>query len=140
MSRPDPTASISGSSSKAFVPAVSSAEPAVRDPGELLWPLAAFAAAVALYLRTLAFRMVWDDIPLIVRNPVLHQPGAWLRAWTGTFWGPYNRERAQADFYRPLASFSFWLDHAVWGGRPLGYHLTNVLLAGAGAALLYALL
>ena len=31
-------------------------------------------------------------------------------------------------FFRPLASLSFFLDHAVWGLRPIGYHLTNLVL------------
>ena len=31
-------------------------------------------------------------------------------------------------FFRPVASLSFFLDHAVWGLRPIGYHLTNLVL------------
>ena len=39
-------------------------------------------------------------------------------------------------FYRPLALLSFGLDHAMWGGGPIGFHLTNLalhLLCTAGA-------
>ncbi len=31
-------------------------------------------------------------------------------------------------FYRPVGELSFALDHAVWSIRPVGYHITNVLL------------
>ena len=38
---------------------------------------------------------------------------------------------AGLDLYRPLALISIAVDHAVWGDRPAGFHLTNVLLHGA---------
>jgi tetratricopeptide (TPR) repeat protein len=37
----------------------------------------------------------------------------------------------------PLTWLSFSLDHALWGLDPFGFHLTNVLLHGANAALFY---
>ncbi|HWM79436.1 MAG TPA: tetratricopeptide repeat protein, partial [Methylomirabilota bacterium] len=39
----------------------------------------------------------------------------------------------------PLNWVSFGLDHAVWGMRPFGYHLTNVLLHAINSAVVYAL-
>lgn len=30
-------------------------------------------------------------------------------------------------FYRPVVGISFALDHLVWGARPFGYALTNVV-------------
>jgi hypothetical protein len=41
--------------------------------------------------------------------------------------------------YRPFVSFTFGLDHLVWGLNPLGYHITNLglhLLAAGGVWLL----
>lgn len=35
---------------------------------------------------------------------------------------------AVAKFYRPLAGFSYAVDHAIWGLRPFGFHLTNLIL------------
>ena len=40
----------------------------------------------------------------------------------------------------PLTWLSSALDHALWGMDPMGYHLGNVLLHGAGAVLLYLVL
>ena len=42
-------------------------------------------------------------------------------------------------FYRPLVSLTFAADHALWGLNPVGYGMTNLALALAGAAALYAL-
>ncbi len=38
-------------------------------------------------------------------------------------------------FLRPVVSFFFWLDHAVWGLSPAGYHLTNIVIHGINAYL-----
>ncbi|MBD3370448.1 hypothetical protein GF402_08825 [Candidatus Fermentibacteria bacterium] len=47
---------------------------------------------------------------------------------------------AEHGFLRPLTGLSFLLDHAVWGLRPFGYHLTNVLLHAAACVLLAVVL
>src|SRR5262249_2149114 len=39
--------------------------------------------------------------------------------------------------YIPVCWLSFGLDYAIWGMRPFGYHLTNVLIHAANAALFY---
>src|SRR5258708_6112431 len=33
-----------------------------------------------------------------------------------------------SDYYRPLTSLSFAVDHAIWGWNVVGFHLTNTLL------------
>ncbi|RJS97760.1 hypothetical protein [Halococcus sp. IIIV-5B] len=40
-----------------------------------------------------------------------------------------------ALFYRPVSSLSYAVDYALWGLRPAGYHLTNVVLHVVAAAL-----
>lgn len=42
-------------------------------------------------------------------------------------------------YFRPLASYTFWVDRALWGEDPRGFHLTNLLLHILSALLLYAL-
>lgn len=43
---------------------------------------------------------------------------------------------AEHGFLRPVSGLCFLLDHTVWGLRPFGYHLTNVLLHAASCLLL----
>src|ERR1044071_6286971 len=43
------------------------------------------------------------------------------------------------DSYRPVRNLSYILDYIVWGARPFGFHLTNVLLHAANAALVFLL-
>ena len=42
-------------------------------------------------------------------------------------------------YFRPLAFLSFSLDSLVWGTNPLGFHITNLLLHGGDAVLIYLL-
>ncbi|MBI5837615.1 MAG: tetratricopeptide repeat protein [Candidatus Eisenbacteria bacterium] len=105
----------------------------------LLAPGAAFLAVVLLYARTLGYPLVWDDVQLVPPDAAWSGVSGLWRALTSSFWGAYGRAQAQADFYRPVASVSFWLDHGFWAGRALGFHLTNVLAGAAGAALVAVL-
>jgi hypothetical protein len=51
--------------------------------------------------------------------------------WTSPDW--------KARFFRPLASLSMWLDHTVYGARPLGYHVTSLALYALLIVLVHAL-
>ena len=42
----------------------------------------------------------------------------------GVWWTP----EGPLPFYRPIGEMTFAIDYAIWGLRPFGYHLTNLLL------------
>lgn len=42
-------------------------------------------------------------------------------------------------FYRPLISVTLYLDHLIWGWRPFGYHLTNLLMHAGNGVLVFLL-
>ena len=90
--------------------------------------LAALAAdlAVLVYLNALPHPFVYDDLVGVVGNPALVD-GA----------GPL--EVVRQNVFRPVVNLSFALDHALWGFRPVGYHLTSVLLHALNVALLFVL-
>lgn len=91
-------------------------------------PLFCAAATLLVFLPSLGLPLLnWDDAANLTNNP--HWQGLtpshlrWM--FTTHFRGPYQ----------PLSWLSYALDRAVWGADPLGYHLTNVLLHAANAAL-----
>lgn len=47
--------------------------------------------------------------------------------------------REHGGFFRPLFILSYVVDSRIWGERPVGYHLTNVLLHGLNSYLIYRL-
>lgn len=79
------------------------------------------------YANGLFTPFVWDDFPLVADNPFVHD----LRH-VGTLWAhaasPTYFTLSGEAYFRPMVTMSYIVDWAVWGGNPLGLHLTNVLL------------
>lgn len=107
-----------------------------RTPGRFEY-IAACAGvglvAAAVFLPTLRCGFVsWDDPQNIITNTEYRGLGAdHLRWMFSTF---------LMGHFQPLAWLSLGLDYVVWGMRPIGYHLTNLLLHGLSAGLLTAVL
>jgi hypothetical protein len=92
--------------------------------------LAAIVMAVvflAIYLPDIGHGFISDDYRWIAESRV-DEAGDVARLF-----------RTNVGFYRPLVSLAFAADHAVWGTRAFGYGLTNLLLLGIAAVLLYEL-
>jgi len=81
------------------------------------------------FLNSFGGQFVYDDIREVERNPHL-QP--LLPPWQAMFVG--NGLPA-----RPLPYLSFAIDRSLWGIRPFGYHLTNLLVHVAAALALFDL-
>ncbi|MFV1960089.1 MAG: hypothetical protein ACC662_11830, partial [Planctomycetota bacterium] len=112
----------------------------VGDPS---CPFPRALAATAVVLVVLAwsgsvFRggFALDDEAATLGNPVVTGALPWTAAFDRDYW----HHRGDAGHYRPLATLSLRMDHALWGARPLGYHVTNVLLHAAVVLLLGLLL
>jgi Flp pilus assembly protein TadD len=109
------------------------------EPRQVLLAAGIAALLGLLYLPTLKYRFVWDDLELIVQNQDLQSPtplvffGQSYTHWPATH--IWNGVVAANLYYRPLVISSFWLDRSLWGLRPAGFHLTNVLLNCAVCAL-----
>lgn len=94
----------------------------------LLWTAAAY---IPLYRNGL---VSLDDPAYITANPHVIT-GLKLQNLRWAF-----EPHFYAGNYHPLTWISLQLDAAIWGERPLGYHLTNLLLHLANTALLFLLL
>ncbi|MFM9196384.1 MAG: hypothetical protein ACKOWG_11705 [Planctomycetia bacterium] len=107
-----------------------------RPGGSLRGGLTARQAAVFVaiitgvaFLNSFAGKFVLDDIPEIDRNPAMQRL---LPPWEAMFVG--NRLPA-----RPLPYLTFAIDKSLWGNRPAGFHLTNLLVHIAAALAVYEL-
>ncbi len=98
----------------------------------LLVLLVALAASVS----GLGNLFAYDDIPIIVENPMvtgLHSPWAYL---TDSYWGPSRGN----SLYRPLTVLAYALQSAVGNGSAFPFHLVNVALYAASALAVLGLL
>jgi tetratricopeptide (TPR) repeat protein len=98
-----------------------------------------FAAAVVVvvgavaYHDTLRGEFVWDDDLLLVDHPQYRHPGLVGKALFDLF-------LISPNYYRPLVYLTMFTDSFVWGLRPWGFRLVNLLLhLGTGVAVLWLL-
>ena len=87
---------------------------------------AAFAAllAVLVYWNALDNPFVYDDFRLIVENTSI------LNGWN-------LQTVIVRDFTRPIVNLSYAIDTSLWDGRPVGYHVTNLLLHAINVILVF---
>ncbi len=93
------------------------------------------AAGLAVYAPALHGGLLWDDEYLVGTNPFFRSPvfaAEVFRHWL--FFESFS------VYYRPVQNLTYMVDYLVWGGNPLGYHLTNILLHSFSGAALFALL
>ena len=95
-------------------------------------PLAIVAAVAAAYGNTLRNGFVWDDLGLVVDNPA-------IKSWREAPRLPFRALLPSAEYFRPVQALTFLVDYHLWGLRPAGFHLTNIVLHGAVSVLLYRL-
>ena len=98
-----------------------------RSPSALvaLGSLAVLLGA-AVYLNGLGNPFVYDDERTVVGNASIHQLVNWRYVLLG-------------HLFRPLTNQTYALDYAIWGLRPLGFHLTSLVLHLVNVALVFRL-
>ena len=107
-----------------------------EKPGAGRW--VGFAATAALvfcalvaYYPALRAGFIWDDDDYLTGNPTLNDLHGLQRIWL---------EPGAVPQYYPLVHTTFWIERHLWGLRPAGYHLTNILLHILSALLVWRLL
>jgi Flp pilus assembly protein TadD len=98
----------------------------LRAPALLL-----VAAVLAANLNVLFSGFVWDDNAIILANPLIRHFHSLPALFSTTFLDSY---------YRPITLLSFAAEYALWGTRPFGFHLTNLMLHAANALLVLFLI
>jgi len=89
------------------------------------------AACLAAYLPALQAGYIWDDDFYVTNNQLLSAPDGLWRIW-------FTRDSPSQYF--PMVYTTFRFEYALWGLKPFGYHLTNVILHVVNALLLWWLL
>jgi hypothetical protein len=75
---------------------------------------------------------VYDDVPILLQNPIVQNLGASERIWQTAYW-------PSGWLYRPLTVQGFALQWAAGDGAPVVFHATSVLLMVLVALLFWRL-
>jgi hypothetical protein len=93
---------------------------AALSPRSVPWLAALFVVGctLAAFLNSLDGEFLMDDYAEILDNPLMDSP-----------WPPWRVMLVGHQLpARPLPYLTFAIDHAIWGKRPFGYHLTNLAI------------
>lgn len=91
--------------------------------------------SIALYASALKNGFVYDDNETIVNNALIKD----FANLPKLFQVDYFEGSGEATF-RPVVTFSYFIDYALFGLSPWGFHLTNIILHAVNGILLYTFL
>jgi Flp pilus assembly protein TadD len=90
-----------------------------------------FVMTLLAYAPALFAGFIWDDDRYVTQNPVLENAAGLRSIWL---------DPSATIQYYPLTHTTFWIERHLWGFRPFGFHLVNVLLHSASAVLFVSIL
>ena len=93
--------------------------------------LACIGLGFLLYANSLGNEFVFDDLPLIIDNALIKDIGN-----IGKVIGWESGD----PLYRPVRYVSYMLDYWLWGLKPAGYHVANILYHGIAGFILFLVL
>ena len=105
---------------------------AMRNPLVIgVTALLIFSFTVLVYLPTLKNGFVWDDIQYVIENKRIRSLDAPALGVMFTTFHVGN--------WHPLTWISHAIDYKLWGLDPTGHHLTNIILHGLNALVVFLL-
>ena len=88
--------------------------------------------ALAVFIPVMKADFAIDDDQYVTENQLLRDANGLSRIWF---------ERGAIPQYCPLVFTTYWIEYRyLWGDRPFGYHLVNILFHALGAILLWRIL
>jgi tetratricopeptide (TPR) repeat protein len=112
----------------------------VRVPTWML-PLVLVATLAAMW-PSLHGELVYDDLVIVARNPLITSIGQVPKLFSSGLWDFLDpNTAARIGYWRPLGSLTLMLGYAIGGIEPLAYHALSIAfhLAATAAAFLLAL-
>lgn len=92
--------------------------------------------SVAVYFNTFTGDFVFDDESVVLGDPsIMH-----LSNIPKYFTGQEGFHKVIGRYYRPVVSTSYALDYFLWEYKPIGFHITNVMIHVLNTLLVFKLL
>jgi len=89
-----------------------------------------FVLSAAIYYPAINGGFIWDDIQVILNNPIFREPNTLFKIWFG---------KDSIDYW-PVSYTLYWLEWLCFGSNPIGYHVVNLVIHAFCGALLWRIL
>lgn len=96
-----------------------------------------FVVAIVLYFVSIFGGFIQDDLKVVVSDPQMGSVKALFASFTRSY---YYMDGGNAGLYRPMTSFSLYLNALVTGKEAWGFRLLNILLYGVVCLLIFEVL
>jgi len=113
-------------------PEIIGEKPSTTKNLHILSVLLILVISIAIYSNTFKNGFVYDDRFTIVDNIFIKDWKNLPELFSKTYFS-----RSGEETYRPIVTLTYFLDYSLWGLKPFGYHLTNILLHSANVVLVY---
>ena len=91
-----------------------------------------------VYLNALRNGFVWDDMVLIADNEGINKWGGFWESFVRDFFDTTDDTiEFKYGYYRPIISLSYMIDYTLWGLKPWGFHLSNIIFHTISCILVY---
>jgi protein O-mannosyl-transferase len=100
--------------------------------------LVIFLVSFAVYLNALPNDFVYDDKDQVLENHWIRDVKYIPDIFTKSVWG-FKEETTVSNYYRPLMHLIFMLDYYVFGLKPWGFHLLNILSHAGVSVLIFVI-
>ncbi len=116
--------------------------PAAARLRKRIYLLVLVALVFMVFANTLSNGFVFDDVSMIENNAAIRDPKYVGFYFTRPFFsvGRPTIGPVMYDYYRPMVLLSYLADYSMWGLKSCGWHLSNIALHAAAAALVFLLL
>ncbi|MEE8575389.1 MAG: tetratricopeptide repeat protein [Thermodesulfobacteriota bacterium] len=94
------------------------------------------AVSVLVYFNTLSAEFVYDDNHQVIKNKWIHSLSNIPAIFTSSAWG-FSKDMPSSNYYRPVMHLSYLFSAKLFGIKPLGFHLVNVLLHTLNAVMVF---
>ncbi len=109
---------------------------ATGNPDFLKYYLIIGIAAFAVYANSLSNDFVFDDESVVLGDPSITN----IYNIPKYFTAQEGFHKVIGRYYRPVVSSTYAIDYAIWGLKPFGFHLTNIIIHIINSLLFFKLL
>ena len=93
--------------------------------------------SIGVYLNTLPNEFVYDDEILVLQNKWIKDIRYLPKIFFSDLWALEGSKEVFSNYYRPLIHIIYMIDYHIFGLKPWGFHLTNVIFHAGVSVLVF---